>query len=63
MSSLIKDAKRDFLTKEIENNHDPNKFWKKLHQKSPDKPTSSKIKLKDPGTAEELDEQDMPKLC
>ena len=60
VASLIKDAKRDYLTNEIENNHDPNKFWKKLHLMFPDKVTSGKIKLKDPLTHGEIDDHDIP---
>ena len=29
VASLVKDAKGEYLTNEIENNHDPNIFWKK----------------------------------
>ena len=47
-AALIKDAERNFLTNEIENNHDPAKFWKKLHTMFPDKPFHAKVNLVDP---------------
>ena len=56
VASLVKDAKKDFLTNEIENNHDPNKFWKKIHTIFPDKPASGKINLVDDATKQMLDD-------
>ena len=50
VSTMNKDAKRDFLTNEIENDHEPSKFWKKLHSMFPDKPSHGKINLKDQAT-------------
>ena len=60
VSSMIKEAKRDYLTNEIGNNHDPNKFWNRLHSMFPDKPTSGKINLKNSNTNEMLKENDIP---
>ena len=31
VASLIKNAKREYLTDDIENNNNPNKFWSKIN--------------------------------
>ena len=59
-ASIIKDAKRNYLSNEIDMDHDPNKFWKRLHSMFPDKPVSGKINLKDTITKEEIHEQNIP---
>ena len=41
-------------------NHDPNKFWKKLHTMFPDKPNSGKINIKDSVDGEMLEEANIP---
>ena len=60
VATIIKEAKRDYLTDEVENNHDPSKFWKNLHRMFPDKPVSGKINLRDTSTGEMLDDQRIP---
>ena len=57
---MIKGAKQDYLTDEIENNHDPSKFWNKLLRMFPDKPTTGKINLVNSANGEMLDEQSIP---
>ena len=60
VASLVKDAKRNYLSDEIDNNLDPNKFWKRLHSMFPDKPTTGKINLKHLNTQEEIEEHNIP---
>ena len=60
VASMVKDAKRDYLTSEIENDQDPGKFWKRLHSIFPDKPCSGKINLIDPANGEMMEEQRIP---
>ena len=60
VASMIKEAKRSYLTNEIEANHDPNKFWKRLHSMFPNKPTTGKINLVDQQSGENLSENDIP---
>ena len=60
VASIVKDAKRDYLRNELDNNVDPNKFWKRLHHMFPDKPTTGKIRLKDSITNEKIEEHAIP---
>ena len=60
VASMIKDAKREYLISEIENDYDPGKFWKRLHAMFPDKPSTGKINLIDPTTDEMVQEHLIP---
>ena len=60
VASMIKDAKRDYLTNEINNDHDPRKFWDRLHSMFPDKPTTGKINLLNAQNGEMLEESQTP---
>ena len=57
---MIRNAKKDYLSNEIEHNHDPNTFWKKIHAMFPDKPSSGRISLFDEITGTLLDENNIP---
>ena len=52
---MVKEAKRDYFINEIGNDHEPAKFWSRLHSMFPDKPTTGKINL-----LEMLDESEWP---
>ena len=52
--------KKNYLTNEIDNNHDPNKFWKRLHSMFPDKPSTGKINIKNQTTNENIYEPNIP---
>ena len=60
VAGMIKNAKRDFLTNETENDHEPNKFWSKLHCMFPDKPSSGRISLSDPMQQNVLEDTEIP---
>ena len=60
VASLVKEAKKDFLTTVVENDHDPKKFRKKLHSLFLDKPLTGKINLKNCNTGEMLTENQIP---
>ena len=58
---MINDLKWDYLTNEIENNHDPAKFWKKkMHSMFPDEPSTGNINLIDQENNETIYESLIP---
>ena len=63
LNNMIKEAKRNFLTNEIENNQDPKIFWKRLHTMFPDKPISGKINLVNSHNGHILGEQEIPEYA
>ena len=60
VSTMVRDAKRDFLLNEIERDHEPNKFWKRLQAMFPDKSCSGKVNLINQETSETIEDQEIP---
>ena len=60
VASLVKEAKRDLFSNEIENNHDPAKLWKKIHSMFPDRPVHGKINLMNTATGVLIEEREIP---
>ena len=60
VASLIKNAKKDYLIGEVDNNNDPNKFWSKMGTLFRDRPETGQIKITNPQTNSQVPENETP---